>query len=210
MATSLEEAVELVELARAARAICCRLRTWCSAIPFRQCGACASRRHWQGRLRPRAVWLGRPELVNGFTSPGRQLVFDLGVYNVTSLTALLGPAKRVTALAGIAIPERIVDGHQIKVDAVDNAHVLLDFGEGVYAVITTGFTLQQYRVPGIELYGTEGTLQMVGERLGPERLWLWQNQAGCWQISRRPILAGAGPMACATWSNVSATVSARS
>ena len=35
---------------------------------------------------------------------------------------------------------------------------------------------------GIELYGTEGTMQMVGEDWAPNRYELWQNQAGCWQI----------------------------
>jgi predicted dehydrogenase len=48
--------------------------------------------------------------------------------------------------------------------------------------VTTGFTIQQYNVPGIELYGTTGTIQMIGEDWAPTGYELWQNDAGCWQI----------------------------
>jgi predicted dehydrogenase len=109
-------------------------------------------------------------------------MFDLGVYNVTTLTGLLGPAKRVMAMSGIAIPERVVDGELMRVGTDDNAHLLLDFGDARYAVITTGFTIQRYKVPGIELYGTDGTIQMIGEDWAPTGYEMWQNDAGCWQV----------------------------
>jgi len=117
-----------------------------------------------------------------FYRPGGGAMFDLGVYNVTTLTGLLGPAKRVMAMSGIAIPERVVDGELIQVGTHDNAHLLLDFGDARYAVVTTGFTMQRYKVPGIELYGTEGTIQMIGEDWAPAGYEMWQNDAGCWQI----------------------------
>ena len=44
----------------------------------------------------------------------------------------------------------------MQVEAEDNAHVLIDFGDGRLAVVTTGFTMQKYRSPAIELYGTDG------------------------------------------------------
>lgn len=44
-----------------------------------------------------------------FYRTGGWALFDLGVYNVTSLTAWLGPTKRVMAMTGVAIPERVVD-----------------------------------------------------------------------------------------------------
>jgi hypothetical protein len=40
---------------------------------------------------------------------------------------------------------------------------LLDFGEAVFAVVSTGFTVQRYRGPGLELYGSKGTVQMLGD-----------------------------------------------
>lgn len=116
-----------------------------------------------------------------FYQPGGGAMFDLGVYNVTTLTGLLGPARRVMAMSGIAIPERIVDGERIDVRTDDNAQLLLDFGDACYAVVTTGFTIQKYRVPGIELYGTDGTIQMIGEDWAPKGYELWRNAAGCWE-----------------------------
>ena len=117
-----------------------------------------------------------------FYRQGGGSLFDLGVYNVTSLTGFIGPAKRVTAMAGVAIPERVVDGELMKVEAEDNAHVLIDFGESVFAVVTTGFTMQKYRCAAIELYGSQGTIQMMGDDWDPEGYELWQNKVGAWQI----------------------------
>jgi predicted dehydrogenase len=117
-----------------------------------------------------------------FYRKGGGSLFDLGVYNVTSLTGLLGPVRRVTAMTGVAIPERVVDGERMRVEAEDNAHVLLDFGNSVFAVVTTGFTIQQYRCPAIELYGSSGTLQMLGDDWDPNGYELWRNDAGAWQI----------------------------
>ncbi len=126
-------------------------------------------------------WSG-PSWGAWYYQPGGGSMFDLGVYNVTTLTGLLGPAKRITALSGIAIPNRVVDGRPIEVQTHDNAHLLLDFGDARYAVVTTGFTIQQYRVPGIEIYGSEGTIQMIGEDWAPAGYELWQNSAGCWKV----------------------------
>jgi len=117
-----------------------------------------------------------------FYEPGGGPMYDLGVYNVTTLTGLLGPARRVTAMAGIAIPERIVDNRKITVQTEDNFQLLLDFGQQCFGVVTTGFTLQKYKVPGIEIYGTEGTIQMFGEDWDPHGYELWENDKGYWAV----------------------------
>ena len=65
---------------------------------------------------------------------------DLGVYNLTSLTGLLGPAKYVTAMLSIVTPERTVtDKGRIKVGEEDNAMVLMDHGNGVISHVQSGF-----------------------------------------------------------------------
>ena len=79
-----------------------------------------------------------------FYRPGGGALFDLGVYNVTSLCGFLGSVRRVTALVGTAVKERLVNGSLMKSQADDNAQVLLDFGNEVYACVTTGFTIQKY------------------------------------------------------------------
>lgn len=131
--------------------------------------------------RARYGWAG-PWWGQWFYRHGGGALFDMGVYNITALTGLLGPAKRVMAMTGVAIPERVVEGEMMKVQAEDNAHVLLDFGESVFAVVTTGFTMQKYRSPAIELYGTQGTLQLMGDDWNPQGYELWLNSVGAWQI----------------------------
>jgi predicted dehydrogenase len=131
--------------------------------------------------RARYGWAG-PDWASWFYEPGGGALFDLGVYNVTSLCGFFGPARRVAAMTGVAIPERVVEGERIAVEAEDNAHVLLDFGAGRFAVVTTGFTMQRYRSPCIELYGRDGVLQMLGDDWAPEGYELWRNAEGSWRL----------------------------
>jgi predicted dehydrogenase len=109
-------------------------------------------------------------------------LFDLGVYCLTTLTGVLGPARRVAALTSTAIAERTVEGRPMRPAAEDNAQVLLDFGAGALACVTTGFTIQQYRCPALEIYGSDGTIQMLGDDWAPEGYELWENARGCWQV----------------------------
>ncbi len=181
MAVTLEQAAELVEMAKTSAGyllpaphvvLSPTYQTIWKRVHRGEIGKVLSARAFYG-------WSG-PTWGKWFYEQGGGSLFDLGVYNVVSLTGLLGPVKRVMAMAGIAIPERVVDGEMTKVDAVDNAHVLLDWGEGVYAVVTTGFTIQQYKVPGIELYGSTGVIYMNGEDWDPNGHDVWQNDAGFW------------------------------
>jgi predicted dehydrogenase len=182
LAVSLEDARELVELARRSPGhLVCAPFTILS--PTFQTIARRIRRGDIGRAvsaRARYGWAG-PDWTDWFYKPGGGALFDLGVYNITTVTGWLGPVRRVAALSGVAIPERVIQGQPLRVEADDNAHVLLDFGGGCLAAITTGFTLQQYRGPGIELYGTEGTVNLLGDDWDPDGYELWQNSAGCWQ-----------------------------
>jgi predicted dehydrogenase len=42
--------------------------------------------------------------------------------------------------------------------------------------------MQKYRSPAIELYGTEGVLQMLGDDWAPEGFEQWQNERGVWEV----------------------------
>jgi len=131
--------------------------------------------------RARYGWAG-PDWGRWFYEPGGGALFDLGVYNVTSLCGFFGAARRVTAMAGVAIPERVVDGERIAVRADDNAHVLIDFGDARFAVVTTGFTMQRYRSPALELYGSHGVLQLLGDDWAPAGYELWRNDTQAWAL----------------------------
>lgn len=126
-------------------------------------------------------WAG-PSWGKWFYQQGGGSMFDLGVYNVVSLTGLLGPARRVTGLVGTAIPERVVEGEMMQVETDDNAHICIEFANNCYAVVTTGFTIQSYRNAAIEIYGSEGTIQMLGDDWDPNGYELWQNKEGAWKL----------------------------
>ena len=131
--------------------------------------------------RARYGWSG-PWWGPWFYQRGGGALFDLGVYNLTSLCGFLGSVRRVTAFVGTAIPERVVDGTPMQVDSEDNAHLLLDFGQSRFASLMTGFTIQKYRSPAIELYGTDGVLQLLGDDWAPEGFEQWRNEAGVWEL----------------------------
>jgi predicted dehydrogenase len=182
MATSLEGAAALLEVSHTAPGMLVCAPHILLSPTFRAMHA-AVREGRIGRLlsaRARYGWAG-PWWSEWFYRPGGGSLFDLGVYNVTSLCALLGPARRVTAMVGVVVPERVVNGTAVRVEADDNAHVLLDFGESRFAAVTTGFTMQAYRSPPIEVYGSDGTIQMLGEDWAPEGWELWRNEDACWR-----------------------------
>jgi predicted dehydrogenase len=87
-------------------------------------------------------------------------VYDMAVYNLHSLTGILGPVKRVSAMSGIGTPVRQFKGRDIQVEMDDNTVMLLDFGDNTFAVATgqtcagappIGFGRMTY-------FGTEGTI----------------------------------------------------
>lgn len=131
--------------------------------------------------RGRYGWSG-PDWGQWFYRPGGGPVFDLAVYNLTALTGWLGPVKQVTAMAGTAYPRRVVDGEEIDVEVYDNYQILLDFGSATFGVVTSGFTMQSYRSPALELYGGSGTVQMLGDDWAPEGYEMWTEQLGAWTI----------------------------
>ena len=101
---------------------------------------------------------------------------DLAVYNFTSLTGLLGPVKKVSAMVSIVTPERTVtDKGRIKVTEEDNAMVLLDHGSGVLSHVQSGFNYfnphghdgSQESRHTISIVGSKGFLGLVGYDWAP-------------------------------------------
>jgi len=101
---------------------------------------------------------------------------DLGVYNIATLTGLLGPAQSVVAMTSIVTPERTVDNKgKIKVEAEDNAMLLMDHGNGVISHVQSGFNyFDPYghegtgqEKPTIQVWGTHGNMAMAGYDWAP-------------------------------------------
>ncbi|MEY2648636.1 MAG: hypothetical protein RL282_1349 [Bacteroidota bacterium] len=96
---------------------------------------------------------------------------DLGVYNMATLTGLLGPAKSVMAMLSIVNPERTVDDKgKIKVEAEDNAHVLLEHANGVISHVMCGFNYfdphgheaKGQELHSIQIFGDKGNMRLIG------------------------------------------------
>ena len=96
---------------------------------------------------------------------------DLGVYNIATLTALLGPAKSLVAMTSIVKPEREIDEKGIiKVEAEDNAHILLEHENQVISHIMCGFNYfdphgheaSNQSLHSIQIYGDAGNMRLIG------------------------------------------------
>jgi predicted dehydrogenase len=132
--------------------------------------------------RARYGWSG-PWWGPWFYREGGGSLFDLGCYNVTSLCGLIGSVKRVSAMMGTRIPHRVVDGEMVDVVVDDNVQLMFDHGDNRFSTLMTGFTLQRYRSPAVEIYGSTGSIQMLGHDWAPEGFEQWRNEAGVWEVA---------------------------
>lgn len=116
----------------------------------------------------------------GHTGPGWSAFFyekgggsmpDLGVYNMATLTGLLGPAKSVMAMLSIVTPERTVDDKgKIKVEAEDNAHILIEHDNNVLSHVMCGFNFfdphgheaGKQDLHSIQIFGSKGNMRLIG------------------------------------------------
>jgi predicted dehydrogenase len=102
---------------------------------------------------------------------------DLAVYNMASLTGLLGPVKSVVAMLNIITPTRKVDNRptEIKVAAEDNAMVLMEHTSGALSHVQSGFNyFDPYGhggtgqdKPTISIWGTKGNMHLIGYDWAP-------------------------------------------
>ncbi len=111
-----------------------------------------------------------------FYEQGGGSLYDLGVYNVTTVTGLLGPVKEVVGMTTILNPTRKVeDRGEVRVTADENTMLIMHHGGGVLSHVQTGFVyFDNYRLPGRErqLYtmdfiGTKGAMHLQGWDWGP-------------------------------------------
>lgn len=107
-----------------------------------------------------------------FYQEGSGPLFDMGVYGIHEITGLLGPAKRVTAFAGITEEHRVVRGGpfgglQIPVTTPDNCLFMLDFGDSTFAVVDGTFNVHASRSPKVEVFGRAGAMAIF-QQDGPD------------------------------------------
>ena len=86
---------------------------------------------------------------------------DVGVYPITILTAIFGPARRVRAFTTMLEPERrLLDGTAFRPGAPDFVAALLELEDDVLVRVTASFYVGASKQRGLELHGDSGSLWM--------------------------------------------------
>jgi predicted dehydrogenase len=85
---------------------------------------------------------------------------DVGVYPLTILTAMFGPARRVTAFGKIVYPDRLTtSGEPFTVRAPDFGVAVIELENGTVVRLTASFYVGQHsKQRGIEFHGDTGSL----------------------------------------------------
>jgi predicted dehydrogenase len=160
-----EEAAGLVKLAKEKG-----LRLGCS--PFTFMGE-AQQTAWkmikEDQLGPvRVVYAevnhGRIESWHPAPGPFYQVgaLFDVGVYPLTILTAMFGPARKVLAYGRVLYPDRVTkEGIAFHIDTPDFVVAAIELQNGTLVRLTTNFYVSgQTKQRGIEFHGDLGSLHL--------------------------------------------------
>jgi predicted dehydrogenase len=124
-------------------------------------------------------WIGQPVAASAFFTshgpegwhpdpdfyfqPGAGPLFDMGPYYLTALVALLGPVHRVSGMARVSFPERVITsqakyGQRIQVNTPTHVTGSVEFASGALGTILTSFDVWNSTLPRIEIYGSLGSL----------------------------------------------------
>jgi predicted dehydrogenase len=106
---------------------------------------------------------------------------EKGIYNLKSLTTLLGPADEVFSVEATAVVPRLASNILIEKPDPDVSHVILRHQSGALSSIVSSNAIQRYRRPALELYGTAGTANLLGDDWDPRGFEIWRNEAGRWE-----------------------------
>ena len=105
-------------------------------------------------------WHPNPDF---FFLPGGGPILDMGPYYIANLINLIGPIKRVAALANASSATRTISsqpraGETIPVKTPTNIHALLEFHNGATINLSTSWDVWAHKRVNMEIYGDEGSL----------------------------------------------------
>jgi predicted dehydrogenase len=106
---------------------------------------------------------------------------ELGIYNLKSLTAIAGPVQEVLAAESTAVGRRQICGEQIQASAPDSCQIIVRHTGGALSSVVASHAIQRYRRPGLEVYGTYGTANLLGDDWDPRGFEVWRNDAALWE-----------------------------
>ncbi|MCV3239341.1 Gfo/Idh/MocA family protein [Mesorhizobium sp. ZC-5] len=107
-------------------------------------------------------WHPNPDF---FFQPGGGPILDLGPYYISNLIQLIGPVKRVAALATIPAKERTITskprfGEKVPVNTPTTILALLEFESGAAVTFNASWDVWDHGHAPMELYGEAGTIHV--------------------------------------------------
>jgi len=121
-----------------------------------------------------------------FHAGGVGAMAECGIYNLKSLTCLLGPVAEVLAADAVAVERRVAGGVAIDDPDADVTQAILRHASGALSSVLASQAIHIYRRPGIELYGTEGSANLLGDDWDPQGIELWREATGTWELIDPP------------------------
>ena len=122
-----------------------------------------------------------------FFKPGGGPVLDMGPYYITALVQLIGPVKRIVAMSGQALAERLVTapgpmtGKTIAVETPTSAFAVLEFEQGALISVSLTWDVFKHGHRPIELHGIDGSLRAPDPNFFAGQIEFTQGR-GDWQI----------------------------
>ena len=106
------------------------------------------------------MWHPNPDF---FFKPGGGPILDMGPYYISNLVNLIGPVKRVTALAGTGRKTRTIsngprNGEVLKVTTPTTYHALLEFAQGATITLSLSWDVFAHKHQNMEIYGQSGAM----------------------------------------------------
>jgi predicted dehydrogenase len=89
-------------------------------------------------------------------------LIDVGIYPLTALTAMFGPARRALAYGTILAPERVArDGRPFHLEAPDFIVAVVELANGLVVRLTATFWVGPGKQRGIEFHGEHASLYLA-------------------------------------------------
>ena len=88
-------------------------------------------------------------------------MFDVGVYPLTVITSIFGPAKRVDGFGRVVWPDRVTkEGKPIHIETPDFVCGYVEFESGPILRLTAGFYVGPTKQTGVEFHGDKASLYL--------------------------------------------------
>jgi predicted dehydrogenase len=121
-----------------------------------------------------------------FYKPGSSPILDIGVHGLSTITGILGPVRRLACLSGRTRDIRYhtagaFKGKRIDVEIDDNSLLMLDFGDATFAFLDATYCVEATLAPQLEIYGSDGTVSVVGEGATKAQLKLYESAKKEWR-----------------------------